>query len=89
MHSEVKQAEMSELGAEKDVLWTKQGERVAWVEKPELPVVLGEKFLWVKFGVRATECVTFFWLIGGEVTGDVLGISAFWFQAVWGLCACM
>jgi len=68
MHSEVKQAEMSELGAEKDVLWTKQGERVAWVEKPELPVVLGEKFLWVKFGVRATECVTFFWLIGGEVT---------------------
>ena len=45
MHSEVKQMEMSELGAEKDVLWAKQGEWVAWVEKPELPVVLGKKFL--------------------------------------------
>ena len=31
---------------------------------------------------------TFFWLVGDEVTDDVLGISAFWFQAVWGLCAC-
>ena len=29
MHSEAKQTEMSELGAEKDLLWAKQGEWVA------------------------------------------------------------
>ena len=29
MHSEIRQTEMSELGAEKDLLWAKQGEWVA------------------------------------------------------------
>ena len=29
MHSEAKQTEMSELGAEKDLLWAKRGEWVA------------------------------------------------------------
>ena len=44
MHSEAKQTEMSELGAEKDLLWAKRGEWVAWAEKPELPGVLGKSF---------------------------------------------
>ena len=33
-------------------------------------MVLGEEFLKAKFGVRAAVCVTFFWLVGGEVRGQ-------------------
>ena len=36
---------------------------------PNSLMVLGEEFLKAKFRVRAAECVTFFWLVGGEVTG--------------------
>ena len=32
-------------------------------------MVFREEFLKAKFGVRAAGCVTFFWLVGGEVTG--------------------
>ena len=55
----------------------KQGEWVACAQKnPSSPMVLGEKFLWAKFGVRAVGCVTFFLLVGDEVTGQggALGI---------------
>ena len=34
-----------------------------------LPIILGEKLLKAKFGVRITGYVTFFSLTGGEVTG--------------------
>ena len=38
----------------------KQGERVAYVQNPlKFPMV---------FGVRAAKCVTFFSLVGGEIT---------------------
>ena len=33
------------------------------------PIILGEKLLKAKFGVRATRYVAFFSLTGGEVTG--------------------
>lgn len=42
-----------------------------------------------KLGARAADCVwfSFDWL-GIRWQGDVLGISAFWFQSVWSLYAC-
>ena len=36
---------------------------------PHSPMVFREEFSKIKFGVRAAGCVTFFWLVGGEVIG--------------------
>ena len=55
---------------------TKQGERVARVQKPWTLSIWGKKFLQTKCGVRATGCGTVFWLVGGEVAGGAPGILA-------------
>ena len=84
---------MSEFGTEKSfIAQAKQGEWVACTHDSN-PVMAFRQWLKTRLGGGSQDtCMisswTFFWLIGGEVTGDVLGISAFWFQAVWGLCAC-
>ena len=53
------------------------------------PIISREELLKVKFGARTAECVwlSFDWL-GISLQGNVLGISTFWFQSVWSLCAC-
>ena len=60
-HSEVKQTETSEFGAEKDLL---QGQArrmgVLCSENQKSLMIFREKFLKAKFGVRATGCVTCF-----------------------------
>ena len=69
-HSESKQTETSEFGAEKGLLQG-QAKRMGNLcsKTPNSPMVFGEKFLKSRFGVKAAGCVTFFWLVGGEVTG--------------------
>ena len=61
MHSEAKQTETSEFGAEKSLLQghaRRMGDSAS--KTTELLTVFREKFLQAKFGLRAVECVTFF-----------------------------
>ena len=61
---------MSEFGVDKGLLQSqarRKGDSCSDI--PDSPVVFRKKFLKAKFGVRAAECVTFFWLVDGEVTG--------------------
>ena len=54
-HSEAKQTEMSEFGAEEDLLQGKQGEQAVHAQKDQLnsPVAFMEEFLQTAFGLRA------------------------------------
>ena len=71
----------------------KQGEWAAHAQKTRTPWWLsGQSFWKAAFGVTAAGYKTFFWLVGGKVTGWCFGnlnqSSTFWFQSVWGLPAC-
>ena len=50
---------------------------------------LGERVFIGKIWGKSAGCVTFLWLVGGEVTGWCSGISIMspWFQPIWGPCA--
>ena len=61
-HSEAKQTKTSEFRAEKVFLQGQARECVACAQKTGT-------LLWAKFGMRATGCVAFFQLSGGELTG--------------------
>ena len=70
MYRAAKQTESSESGAEKGLFRAKQGERATRAQKTQTPrLFCGDEFSKAKFGVRAAGCVTFFWLVGGEVIG--------------------
>ena len=65
-HSEAKQTEMSEFGAEEDLLQGKQGEQAVHAQKDQLnsPVAFMEEFLKTAFGLRAPGYMTIFdWLL--------------------------
>ena len=83
--------EMSEFGTDKGLLHRPSKENEQLVLMTQIPWWLSDNSYSIGRGSQDTRVIsswTFFWLVGGEVTDDVLGISAFWFQAVWGLCAC-
>lgn len=69
IHSEAKLN--TGFGAEKNLLLPGPGkEKVACVQKdPHFLLVFSKKFLKAEFGVKAEGCVTFFSLVGGEVSG--------------------
>ena len=69
-HTEAKQMEKLEFGAEKGLL-PGQARRTEqfMLKSPQLPDDLGEEFLWAEFGGEVCGCVTFLWLVGGELTG--------------------
>ena len=62
--------ETLEFGAEKNVLQGKP-RRIggSCTKAPNSPMIYRKKHLWAKFRVRNARCVSFFWLVGGEVTG--------------------
>ena len=76
-------------------VWSREGfisgpskeNRQVMLKKPKLLDHFQEEFLYTKLGRRAA---TFLWLSGGEVTGQCSRNlnQAFWFQPVWGPCAC-
>ena len=77
-HSEAKQPKSQRL--EQKGLLRGQAKRTGgWCSKnPNSLMAFREDFLKAKFGVRAAGRVTFFWLVGGEVTGRCsrnLGLS--------------
>ena len=61
MHNEAKQTVKSEFGTEKGLLHG-QARRMGGLcsKNPKLPRVFREKFLYVKFGVRAAGHLAFF-----------------------------
>ena len=54
---------------EVDFAGVKQGVQATHVQKTELPNGFHGMIFKAKFGVMAVGCVTFFWLVDGEVTG--------------------
>ena len=83
--------ETSEFGPEKGLLHRPSKENKWLVLMTQIPWSFRQ---WLKTGLgggsQDTRMISSwtFWLMGGEVTGDVLRISTFWFQEVWGLCVC-
>lgn len=70
IHSEAKQTEYRLRSREKfTIARTRQGKGGLCSKDPHFLVVFSKKVLKAKFGVRAEGCVTFFSLVGGEVSG--------------------
>ena len=56
-------------GRDRSISSAKQGEWAVVPQRPKPPDGFQERVFKEKFSGRAAECVTFFWLVGGEVTG--------------------
>ena len=70
MHSEAKQTETLEFGAKKGLLQGPNKEYGSlYARDPNSPMVFREEFLKANFGERASGCIPFFLLVGGEVNG--------------------
>ena len=73
MHSEATQTEIMEFGAENGLLLgpSKENKWLMLKRPGSLMVFWREKenILKIKFGERAVRCVTFFWLVGDDITG--------------------
>ena len=70
-HTEPKQTEASEFGAEKDLLQGQGRTGDSSSKTPNSMMVCGGKSFWyADFAVRALRCGIFFWLIGSEATGQ-------------------
>lgn len=61
------------LEAKKGLLQRPSKAQVAHAQQTWAPSGFQGRVFKARFGVKATECVTFFWLAGGNVTGGVLG----------------
>lgn len=87
MHRETKQTKMSVWSRERFIGGSGKENGQLRLRKARTPNGLGERVFIGKIWGGAAVCVTFLWLVGGEVTKKLFQefqSSAFWFQPVWG-----